>query len=170
MRDEIDTRDIGKVEGFDVRAFTAPDDLGRPFDEYGEGSAYDIAEPWGVEIDRAWLASEWWWITVGVEASLGGVVIGTTYLGGIESGDFPMFETDGTVTGSEWIDPLWPKVHGITLGHDAETYGYPLDDMIGEAIGEARGWLNDNAPKVAPLERDEILYRETSEGTFERIN
>ena len=75
----IDSKDLGEVGEFDIRAYLVPDDELTPTTN---GVYTD-------DVIAAWKRGEWHYVTVVVTASRDGVELGSASLGGCEYGDFP---------------------------------------------------------------------------------
>ncbi|UBV21691.1 MULTISPECIES: hypothetical protein [Mycolicibacterium] len=74
-----DSRELGEIQGFDIRAELLPDPDPRPqeFDCY---SAEDI---------DAWKQDQWFVVTTKITASRAGIELGNAYLGGSDYGQVP---------------------------------------------------------------------------------
>jgi hypothetical protein len=75
----IDSRDLGRIRGFDIRAELHPDPDTRPqdFDCY---TSADI---------QAWQHDQWSYVTTKITAARAGVELGAAYLSGSEHGYLP---------------------------------------------------------------------------------
>lgn len=114
MRDIIDTRDFGTIDGFDIRAVMLADHDSTPFD----------ADCYSDEDIAAWKRDEWRYVGIEVIASRAGVELGTDSIFGMGYG----------MIGGRDIDPF--------MGDDADTFAnWYRGDLIAGAIADARATI-----------------------------
>lgn len=113
-------RKIGVVDGFDISAYTVPDE---------DSSVFDLIDPETADaterrVVAAYRAGDWRYVTTVVVASRHGIRLGTSSLSGMECGTFPHW-----ARGSVELDPLDGEGDKFANG-----YG---PDLIAEAVWEA---------------------------------
>lgn len=108
----IDSKDLGTVEGFDIRAVVDYDNcILRPDEEY---DCYDD------ETVKAWERDDWTFTVLKVSAIREGIELGVAYLAGCEYG---------------WM-PTSPGTEPIFISPFDET-DY-IEDLTAEAVSEAK--------------------------------
>jgi hypothetical protein len=114
------------VDGWTV-AVSAPAD---PYNDHptDQGDCYTDAQI------AAWESQDWWYCVLNVHVSREGVQLGSSYLGGIESGWYTYTDEDDNITGVGNVGP----------------YAEVVDDCIAEAIEEAKATLSRLCGSVQP--------------------
>ena len=111
----IATKDLGTIDGFDIRAHIEPDE---------DGGASMHTDPTREELD-AYRDGDWRFVGTVITASRGGVVLGSDSLWGSEYGSLP------GVPG--FVSPLDGEGTAFVNGYGPQ--------MIAEAIAEAKAKL-----------------------------